>query len=490
MPMTANPQSNSLAVSSSARGEWLVPTLLIMLSAVPVAAGTVRLVHLAGGAEITPDNARFFAAPLPVVLHIISVTLYCVLGAFQFAPDFRRRKPNWHRAAGRILVPCGLIAAISGLWMTQFYPPVDGDGPILYGMRLLVGSAMVLFICLGLAAILRRDIPRHRAWMMRGYALGLGAGTQALTHLPWFLFPAIQGEVTRALSMGAGWAINVVVAEWIIRGRPTHRSRTSAPTNSGDRVVRRPPRPRRYRFPATYRLGRIRHRGFGEAVAPVRILPETRSVLFASMRYGGVLMRLARFTARFAYLTVLAFAVVLAQQLAKIADDREGISYKLLAANKTKTIQKEMNEAAALGYEFSATMTGPTLGGNEVVVVMSKSTDTPANQRYEYKLLATSKTSTMQKELRQAGAEGFHYCDQSVAETAFGGQEVVIILQREIGSPHKTYFYKLLATTRTNTMEKELNQAGEEGFELMGLTVSKTAFGGQELVSILMSTSD
>ena len=238
MPMTANPQSNSLAVSSSARGDWLVIGPLIALSALPVAGGAARLAQLTSGAEITPENARFFAAPLTVVLHIISVTLYCLLGAFQFAPGFRRRRPNWHRAAGRILVPSGLIAALSGLWMTQFYPPVDGDGPILYGMRLLVGSAMVLSICLGLAAILRRDIPRHRAWMMRGYALGLGAGTQALTHLPWFLFPAIQGELTRALFMGAGWAINVVVAEWIIRGRPTHRSRTSARMNPADRVVR------------------------------------------------------------------------------------------------------------------------------------------------------------------------------------------------------------------------------------------------------------
>ena len=201
-------------------------------------------------------------------------------------------------------------------------------------------------------------------------------------------------------------------------------------------------------------------------------------------------MRLARFSARFACLTVLASAVVLAQPLAPIADDGERISYKLLATNKTKTMQKEMNEAAALGYEFSATMTGPTLGGNEVVAVMSKSTDTPANQRYEYKLLATSKTSTVQKELRQAGAGGFRYCGQSVAKTAFGGQEVVVILQREIGGPHKTYLYKLLATTRTNTMQKEVNQAGEEGFELMGLTVSETAFGSQELVSILMRASD
>ena len=215
-------------MTAPTKSDWLIPAGLIALSLIPVAAGTVRLVQLGGGAEITPDNARFFAAPLPVALHIISATIYCVLGAFQFSSGFRRRKPNWHRAAGRILVPCGLIAALSGLWMTHFYPPVMGDGPILYAIRLLVGSAMVLFICLGLTAILRRDFPHHRAWMMRGYALGLGAGTQALTHLPWFLFPSIQGELARALFMGAGWAINLAVAEWIIRRRSEGQIRAPA----------------------------------------------------------------------------------------------------------------------------------------------------------------------------------------------------------------------------------------------------------------------
>ena len=204
----------------STRADRLVPAALIALSAVPVAAGAVRLVGLAAGAEITPENARFFAAPLPVVLHILSVSLYCVLGALQFAPGFRRRRPGWHRGAGRLLVPLGLVAALSGLWLTQFYPPVEHDGPLLYVIRLVVGSAMVLFICLGFAAIRRRDIARHRAWMMRGYAIGLGAGTQALTHLPWFLFEGIQGELSRALLMAAGWIINLAVAEAVIRNRP------------------------------------------------------------------------------------------------------------------------------------------------------------------------------------------------------------------------------------------------------------------------------
>ncbi|MDI1301894.1 MAG: DUF2306 domain-containing protein [bacterium] len=199
----------------SAKREWLIPAGLLALGVIPVVAGAVRLGQLHGGA-ITPENARFFAAPLPVVLHIVSVTLYCLLGAFQFTPGFRRRHPGWHRAAGRILVPCGLLAALTGLWMARFYPSVNYDGTSLYAIRLLVGSAMVVFICLGYAAILQRDIPSHRSWMMRSYALGLGAGTQVLTHLPWFLFPVIQGELTRTLFMAAGWAVNLAVVEWIL----------------------------------------------------------------------------------------------------------------------------------------------------------------------------------------------------------------------------------------------------------------------------------
>jgi uncharacterized membrane protein len=208
----------SKRTTSSTRADWLVPTVLIVLSFIPFAAGAVRVVGLASGAEITPENARFFAVPLPVVLHIISASLFCILGAFQFAPGFRRRRPGWHRRAGRLLVVCGLVAGLSGLWMTQFYPlrpHLQGD--LLYGFRILFGSAMVLSIALGLAAIRRRDIAQHRAWIIRGYAIGQGAGTQALVGLPWFLISGKPSELNNALMIGACWVVNLAVAEWIIR---------------------------------------------------------------------------------------------------------------------------------------------------------------------------------------------------------------------------------------------------------------------------------
>jgi len=200
------------------RSDWLVPAGLVALSLVPAVAGVVRLTQLAGGAEITPANARFFASPLPVVVHIPAVVVYSILGAFQFAPAFRRRNRPWHRAAGRLLAPLGLLSALSGLWMTLFYPWAPGDGLGVYIERLIVAPAMVACIVLGLLAILRRDFASHGAWMTRAYAIGLGAGTQVLTHVPWFLLAQGKpGEGPRAVMMGAGWVINVVAAEWIIR---------------------------------------------------------------------------------------------------------------------------------------------------------------------------------------------------------------------------------------------------------------------------------
>jgi hypothetical protein len=65
--------------------------------------------------------------------------------------------------------------------------------------------------------------------MIRAYALGLGAGTQAFTHLPWFLIPSIQGELARTLCMAAGWAINLAIAEWMIWREPGGRRQMELP---------------------------------------------------------------------------------------------------------------------------------------------------------------------------------------------------------------------------------------------------------------------
>ena len=167
--------------------------------------------------------------------------------------------------------------------------------------------------------------------------------------------------------------------------------------------------------------------------------------------------------------------------------DPDRFNYKLMATNRTSTMQKEMNQASALGFRLAAVMGGETsFGGSEVVVIMQKGQE-GASGSYQYRLLATNKTSTMEKEMNQAAEEGFRYAGQTVFETAFGGKETVVIMEHAeaAGTGQAKYEYKLLATKKTSTMQKELAPEGENGFQLAGMTVSRTTFGGEELVSIL-----
>jgi hypothetical protein len=162
------------------------------------------------------------------------------------------------------------------------------------------------------------------------------------------------------------------------------------------------------------------------------------------------------------------------------AADKEYV-YKILATNKTSTMEKELNEAAANGWVFSQVMGGDTVGGHEAVVAMVKG----SGAKRTYKLLATNKTSTMQKELQAIADEGFDYLGQTVYQSSFGGREVIVIMEKVSGAKAHRSTYRLQATTKTSTMEKELNVDGADGFYLVGMTVGKTALGGNEIVSIL-----
>jgi uncharacterized membrane protein len=208
---------------------WRVPLALVVLSLIPVISGSLRLIEAAGGPQLMPVNPRFDASPAPLVVHVLAAVVYAVLGAFQFPARLRRRHPSWHRRSGRILILAGLAVAGSGLWMTLFYSGAPG-GVLLWAIRLVVGSTMAAAIVLGFTAIRRRDIAAHRAWMIRAYALGLGAGTQAFTEgIGEALFGT--GDLTKAVSMGSAWVLNALVAEWVIR-RPAVRRAARARTRT------------------------------------------------------------------------------------------------------------------------------------------------------------------------------------------------------------------------------------------------------------------
>jgi uncharacterized membrane protein len=201
------------------RAGWPVPVALIALSVIPLVAGGLRLLQLAGGPGVMPADERFADFPAPLFVHILGAALYVVVGAFQFVPGFRRRHLDWHRRTGRVLAVAGLLVAGSALWMTILYAQKPGTGELLFVLRLFFGIAMAACLVLGVSAARARDIRAHRAWMIRAYAIGLAAGTQVFTE---GIGGAVlgTGELRGDLAKGAGWVINLAVAEWAI-GRRT-----------------------------------------------------------------------------------------------------------------------------------------------------------------------------------------------------------------------------------------------------------------------------
>jgi hypothetical protein len=184
---------------------------------------------------------------------------------------------------------------------------------------------------------------------------------------------------------------------------------------------------------------------------------------------------------------IVVLAAVLAAPVTAYAQTER--SYKVLATSKTSTMQKEMQESGDAGYRFVAVMGGETaIGGSEVVVLMEKAA--ADKTKYAYRLLATSKTSTLQKELQESADAGWEAVGQTVFSSAFGGDETVGILERSSETPSAIkYVYKLIATSKTSTLQKEVQEAAAQGYQAVGMTVGKTALGGSELVVIMRKTA-
>jgi uncharacterized membrane protein YozB (DUF420 family) len=200
-----------------------VPAGLILLTLIPILAGAARVTELTGSPIVSEANARFVSSPIPVLVHIVSATLFSLLGAFQFVPGLRRRN-RWHRLAGRVLVPAGAAVALSGIAMVLFSDHAPGDGIAVSVLRLVFGALMLASLALGVRAIIRRDFPSHGAWMTRAYAIAVAAGTQAIVLIPQSIIFGKFDEVSRAVAMGGAWVLNLVVAELVIRRRAARRA--------------------------------------------------------------------------------------------------------------------------------------------------------------------------------------------------------------------------------------------------------------------------
>jgi uncharacterized membrane protein len=187
----------------------------------------IRVLELAGGPQIAPENPRAWFAPAPIILHILSSSLFCVLGALQFLPSLRRQRLAAHCAIGRVIAAAGCVSALTGLWMTHFYVfPEALQGPSLYWVRMVLGTAMIALIIWAVIAIRSRNVFQHSASMVRAYAIAQGASTQTVLGIAWIIVfgSEAMGPLRDGLMIFA-WVLNLLAAEILIRSMLGPRTR-------------------------------------------------------------------------------------------------------------------------------------------------------------------------------------------------------------------------------------------------------------------------
>ena len=130
--------------------------------------------------------------------------------------------------------------------------------------------------------------------------------------------------------------------------------------------------------------------------------------------------------------TTLATVILgLVVTMAATAEDRK-LDYHVLSTSRTSTMEKELNQAAQSGYRFLKVTNQPNvLGGKDLVVVTVKDVAGVEAGIRTYRVLSESRTSTLQKKLQAAAAEGYEYLDQTSVPNIFGGQNIVVFFERK-----------------------------------------------------------
>jgi uncharacterized membrane protein len=193
------------------RASQLVPILLAGYRQPPAPANPVA-------AQFAALDGLFAQYPALTLIHILPGMLFMLLGPLQFSSAIRARHVRWHRWSGRIYLTSALVIGVSALAMSVGMPAIGG--PLQAAATTLF--ALLFLFALGRAyrAILRRDIARHREWMIRAFAIGLAVATIRPIVGLFFATSRLSG-LTPAQFFGVafwiGFVLHVVVAELWIR---------------------------------------------------------------------------------------------------------------------------------------------------------------------------------------------------------------------------------------------------------------------------------
>ncbi|MDP2418187.1 MAG: DUF2306 domain-containing protein, partial [Hydrogenophaga sp.] len=158
--------------------------------------------------------------------HVLTGTLFGLLGPLQFFNVLRHRFGLLHRLTGWVFVLSGWALGLSGWGLLMGVEHISTE--LLVVARGIFGLALIAALVQAVLAALAGDIVRHRAWMIRAYVIGMGSGTAGLVMLPIYLATGepVYGLFSDIVVIGM-WLISILVGEWVIRRLAFHKPQLS-----------------------------------------------------------------------------------------------------------------------------------------------------------------------------------------------------------------------------------------------------------------------
>jgi uncharacterized membrane protein len=183
----------------------LLTIILALVQVVQIPLGT-----------LPEDSQHLTAAPVWHFMHVLGGGAFGILGPIQFSRVLMHKYGLLHRLMGRVFVAAGAMISLSSLGLLWHFPGTYSAA--ISGGRLLFGVALGLALAIAMQAIRKRDITRHRNWMIRAYAIGIGATAVSMVFFPIYV---ITGKPPTGLAadiafLGA-WTACIVFAEGLVR---------------------------------------------------------------------------------------------------------------------------------------------------------------------------------------------------------------------------------------------------------------------------------
>lgn len=157
-----------------------------------------------------------------------------------------------------------------------------------------------------------------------------------------------------------------------------------------------------------------------------------------------------------AALTLFVSAQNKTADLVKVED---GQSYLVLSTKKIGTMEKELDEAAAKGFRV---LYGAPTQQYDMALFLERLDDNETP--YSYKIMATMRNKTMERELNEFASQGYRLLPRTVVfKQGFVTAEMVMLMERAPNSG-KAYEYKLISAGKETKLHTKIDAATTEGF--------------------------